>query len=568
MASGLVAQTMKEKQSSFAPGALDLADQAVHLLRRSPGAMADYYIGSLPFALGLLFFWSDMSRSAYAAGYCAPAALGLAALFIWMKLWQARYCRQLWCVLNDVPLEAWHQRRCWVVAARQSVLQAIGLLVLPIAAVIMLPLGWVYAFCQNLSVLESPGTHRLRHLYREAFDQAALWPGQNHLLLTILSLFGLFVLLNAAAGLMVLPYLLKWLLGIETRFTISGLYAMTNTTFLAIVGVLTYLCTDPLIKAAYTLRCFYGRSRRSGDDLRAAVKSFSVLKSFSVMFVLLAMTGLVAASQVRAAVPGSGRLPHDTDLSSEDGYARRLDDSIQRVLQQRRFAWRMPREKTAQAPERSGWLARSIRWLSDEIAAGLEAIDRWLESVAEWLHKRFPTVPGDPTGGIDWRAVVRLVFYGLGAALALLVLLGLRRWLIRRRSAGPSSAPARREAVVDINDDAVAASDLPSDRWLALSHELAGQGDFPQALRALYLAVLAQLGDLGRLSIARYKSNRDYLNELERRAHAEPELFETFDHCVTIFERVWYGMHPVGEALLARFRDDQERIVRLARQTA
>jgi hypothetical protein len=562
MAIGLVAQTMKVKEAYFLPGALDLAEQAIHLLRRSRSALADYFIGSLPFTLGLLFFWSDMSRNAYAAGYCAPAAIGLAALFIWMKLWQARFCRQLWCVLNGTPAEAWHHHRCWGVAARQAALHAVGLVMLAIAAVIVLPFGWVYAFYQNVSVLESPGTRRLRHLYREAVDQTVLWPLQNHLLLAILLLFGLFVMLNAAAGLIMLPYLLKWLLGIETRFTISGLYAMTNTTFLAIVGVLTYLCVDPIIKAAYTLRCFYGRSRHSGDDLRAAVKSFSVT------VVLLAMVMTVAAPHAWAAMPGTVHAANDTQLSQADGYARRLDESIQRVLQQRRFAWRMPREKTPGAPKQNGWLVRSIRWLCDGIAAVFEAIDRWVESVAEWLNKHFSSTSGNPTGGTDWRAVVRLVFYGLGAALVLLILWGLRRWLTRRRAAGLSSAPSRREPVVDINDEAVTANDLPSDRWLALAQELAGRGDFPQALRALYLGVLAQLGDLGRVRIARYKSNRDYLNELARRTHAEPELYETFDQCVTIFERVWYGTHPVGEALLTRFRADQERIARLVRHPA
>ncbi|RJQ75974.1 MAG: DUF4129 domain-containing protein [Desulfobacteraceae bacterium] len=564
MAGGLVAQTMKAKDAFCMPGALDLTEQAVHLLRRKGGAaLADYYIGSLPFTLGLLFFWSDMSRDPYASGYCAQAAAGLAALFVWMKVWQARFCRRLWCALNHAPPEPWGRRRCFRVAARQAALHALGLAVLPIAALIMLPLGWVYAFYQNVGILDGPETRGLRHLYRDAVHQAALWPGQNHLLLSVISLFGLFVLLNVAIGLLLLPYVFKWLSGIETAFTISGLHALTNTTFVAVVAVLTYLCTDPLVKAAYTLRCFYGLSRHSGDDLRAAITSFSRT------LLVLVLVGTVSAPLSWAATMPAADSPGDAGTSPDDGYTGRLDEAIERVLQQRRFAWRLPREKTAQPPaDQEGWLARSLRWLSEKSMAAFEAVDRWLEAAAQWLRKRFPAGVDDPAGGADQRAVIRLVFYGLGGALILLSLWGVRRWLIARRVVRQPAVLSRPAREVDINDDAVSAADLPCDRWLALAQELTGRGEFRQALRALYLSVLAQLGEHGRVSIARYKSNRDYRNELARRAHAEPELVERFDHCMTAFERTWYGMHPVEKGQLSRFRAAQERIDRLVQHTA
>ena len=71
-------------------GALDLIDEAVHLLRRAPaGLLAVYYVGAMPFVLGLLYFWADMSRSAFAEKHLAASALGLAGLFIWMKCCQS-----------------------------------------------------------------------------------------------------------------------------------------------------------------------------------------------------------------------------------------------------------------------------------------------------------------------------------------------------------------------------------------------------------------------------------------------------------------------------------------------
>lgn len=562
MAVAMVAQAMKTRSTVPVPGALDLVEEAVHLLRhRGAAALADYCIGSLPFSLGLLFFWSDMSRNPYAAGYGALAAAGMAALYIWMKVWQVRFCRRLLSVMNGSPPESFGCSRIWGAAARQALVHATGLLVLPVAALIMLPFGWVYAFYQNAAILDGPETRCLTHLYRDAVQQAALWPGQNHLLISMVTLFAMFVLLNAAIGVMALPYLLKWLLGIETVFTISGMHALTNTTFLAIVGVLTYLCVDPIIKAAYTLRCYYGRSRRTGDDLRAAIKPLS-------MALLLVTIGSVSGSICMAAASQPPGRAAGEEAFEVNGYGRRLNQSIEQVLQQRRFAWRMPREKNPPpAADRSGWLACSVRWLSGKIETGFAAIDRWIGFVAEWLRKRLPGSPADPAGGKDRRPLIRLFFYGVGGASILLLLWGLRRWMIDRAAKRPAAALPRRDPVVDINDEEIAAGDLPSERWLALSQELARSGDFPQALRALYLAVLTRLGDHGRLSLARYKSNRDYLNELARRAHAEPELFDAFGRCVSTFERVWYGMHPAGDRLLARFRAVSERIVALVRQT-
>src|ERR1019366_3929068 len=64
--------------------ALELLEQAVHRLRDAPAAtLATYYVGALPFVLGLLFFWADMSRSAFADQHVAGAALGVAGLFLW-----------------------------------------------------------------------------------------------------------------------------------------------------------------------------------------------------------------------------------------------------------------------------------------------------------------------------------------------------------------------------------------------------------------------------------------------------------------------------------------------------
>src|SRR5580693_2649708 len=77
-------------------GGLDLMEEATHVLRAAPaGTLAIYYLGAIPFVLGLLFFWADMSRSPFARQHLAAASFGMAGLFFWMKFCQAIFARRI-----------------------------------------------------------------------------------------------------------------------------------------------------------------------------------------------------------------------------------------------------------------------------------------------------------------------------------------------------------------------------------------------------------------------------------------------------------------------------------------
>ena len=552
---------MTQKAIDLGPGALALVDQAVDLLRRRSGsALAEYYLGSLPFILAFLYFWSDMSRNALAAWYCGPSAAGLALAFIWMKIWQVRFCRRLWCRLQGVPLEPWTWKRLLNVGARQAFLHAVGLVALGMAALIVLPLAWVFAFFQNLCVLEDTRVGGLRDLTRDAASQAMLWPGQNHLVLTIMSFFGLFVFLNLALGVMAVPYLFKWVLGVETVFTLSGI-RLLNTTFLTVICGLAYLCIDPILKTVYVLRCFYGRSRQTGEDIRAALRVFRHLALLVCMVWIWAPQGASAATaNDQPAAKGAG------DLRS---YEQQLDQSIETVLQQRRFAWRLPREKEAGSKPVPGWISGTAQWIVDGLKTLLQPVGRWLKKFMDWLRQKLPGMQFPRAGGTDHRGLIRLVFYALGFLLAFIMAYWMVRRLIRRRTMPP--APKARPATsenVDLTDEGLTAKDLPLDQWMVVARDLMARNDLRQALRAFYLSVLALLADHRRVTIARYKSNQDYVYELARHAHAEPELLSAFEWCVRAFERIWYGMHPVDRSQVDAFMNRQQRITTLVRKTA
>jgi hypothetical protein len=300
-------------------GGVALAGEALHLLRTAPPrALLCYFAGTLPFITGLLYFWADMSRSAFARQRCFPAAFALAVGFIWMKSWQACFAGVLRDTLTgraSSPLDARGVAR---LVARQAVLQPYGLVVIPFAFLLLVPFFHVYAFYQNLTALGCRPTDGLRPLARKAMGLSLYRPKQNTVLIWLLSPwvlglgllvafgsvrmavslspelhaiqgaawfvlaliltsvcvlpispFGCVVAGNIALMLFIGPSLLRSLLGVQTHFVLSGWHAVFNSTFLAGVYCLSYLCLDPVIKAAYCLRCFQAESETTGEDLIA-----------------------------------------------------------------------------------------------------------------------------------------------------------------------------------------------------------------------------------------------------------------------------------------------------------
>jgi hypothetical protein len=348
-------------------------------------------------------------------------------------------------------------------------------------------------------------------------------------------------------------------MGIETIFTLSGFH-MLNTTFLAVVCSLTYLFIDPAIKAAYVLRCYAGRARRSGDDIRSGLNAYTT-----------AMALVLAAVVTFETIPASAGQPPETpaavaEPSTGPGYAPQLDRAIDQVLQQRRFAWRLARETAETKPEMKTWLDRTLEWIVDGLAATLRSVGDWLERIWEWLNARLPKIKKQPgTTGGDWRGLIMIGVYLIGAVFLIRMLWWLKnRLMMRRRDLkGPRSAVDVRP--INLSDESITARDLPVDQWLALAAEMLAKGNLRRALRALYLALLADLADHGRLVIARYKTNQDYYGELARREFDAPDVLALFDRCRKAYDRVWYGMHAVSAEQVAQFKSHQERIVALVR---
>ena len=544
---------MKPTHKKYQKSALRILEETVHLLRTAPVLLLSvYYLGSVPFVLGLLYFWADMSRSANANEYSAAAALGLAILFIWMKVWQTIFAHRVHArILGDRPYR-WSLRQVTSITATQTLIQATRFIVIPVAALLVIPFGYCYAFYHNAAVYVGQDSQDVRPTCHWAWRQAKLWPQQNHLLIAILWLFGLVIFLNVSMAALIIPQLLKSLFGVETVFTLGGIPVFFNSTFWIVMLGMTYLFFDPFVKTAYVLRCFYGSALGSGEDLKTELnrnlnRGAKILAG--LLIVILCTAPVLSMAETRAPVsPGE------------------LDQSIEEVMNRPEFSWRMPRETADQKePETKGPLEAAIKWLLDMITKGIKTIGEWITRFLDWLESLLPKSEGQPaSGNKNWKTPVRIVLLLLlFLFLAIMAFIFIRIWQ-RRQTKPVETISASAIPVPDLTDEKVKADDLSTNRWLSLAGELAAKEELRLAMRALYLATLAHLADHEMITIESYKSNREYEHELKRRAHEHRDLILIFSKSLNVFERAWYGMYHIARSEFDSFARNQKRILAFA----
>lgn len=537
------------------PSAIELIEEAVHLLRQTPpGTFLIYYGGSAPFALGLLFFWAKTTWFHPSEAAVAWSALGLVILFGAMKAVHAEFCANLLARrLGDAP-PAKSLSRFLRLALAQWPLQAWAILVLPVAVVIGVPFGWAYAYFQSASVLGEGES-----LAAEARTQAKLWPGQNHLGQLLLSAALVAVWLNVAAAFWMIPWLANRLLGVENLFGFSGWW-IANTTFLASTAVIAWLAVDPLIKTFFTLRVFYGRARRNGEDLRVelqlAQRGRRSLHVAAVAILLLSVAwgfpntlrAAESVSPVRAVEPG------------------RLNGAIDHVLAGSDFQWRlrpMPAADDVDAGKNDGPVKRFVRTALEALKGFSEWFLRLWRTIREWFSGVFPTrTANDPqSGAMVAKATLEVVLWIFAVVVAgLLISVVVLSWRRRRLFKNPVlEARAVTAAVPDLQDESTQAAQLPPEGWLTLAREQLGRGEWRLAWRALYLATLARLATQGLVSLAKFKTNLDYERELRRRAVTRQDVIAWFSSRRGAYEAVWYGRALAEEQRAREWLEELER---------
>ncbi len=528
------------RNAGVVPGAMELIEESLHLLRGAPkGILAIYVAGTVPFVLGFLFFWAYVTWFTPPAALLAWASCGLAALFAAMKAAHADFCVRLMALRLRAPAPAFSPRRLLVLAAGQMRIQAWGLLILPIAALLMLPFGWAYAYYQNASVLcESDDASGV------AAEQAKVWPAQNHLGLVVMSALFLAALLNLAGAFLILPWFANRFLGIDNTFGING-WGRVNTTFVASVVCLAWLVTDPIVKAFYVLRVFYGRSRSTGEDLRVELQKVraatGLRRGVALVVMLCACLGAVPSLRCAEAAPVNSAVSPE-----------KLDASIDEVMAGRDFQWRLRQPESGEEMEADGPIKAFARKGMAIVRAMGASVARLWNRMTRWLDRLFPgSKPADGTPGASTSGsgVRTLLFIFAAAALGLIgviVYLVFTRAKAQRRPTieATETTPAR----PDLSDEGIHAGQLGTEEWVELARAKLAQGEWRLAWRALYLATLSRLAADGLVSLAKSKTNLDYEREVRRRSLGRSELTEGFAARRVAYEDVWYGQFNADEA--------------------
>ncbi|MCC6153000.1 MAG: hypothetical protein IT367_04545, partial [Candidatus Hydrogenedentes bacterium] len=550
-----------------------------------------------------LYFWADMIQGPFAYRHLHTSALAVTAAYIWMKCWQTIYCAKLRANMTGVDTGTWTIARVVRIVSTQTLIHSTAIFAVPIALVLTVPFPSVYAFYQNVTVFGADEDNGVRAVSARAWNEAKRWPKQNlqliwmfspmplvigaglilvmvpvsaalrsdfsesmivqfvtlySIILVILSPIGILLAFNVGMAIVMVPSILKSILGIETTVSMGGDFF--NSTFFAICVAIAAMCLDPVLKAAYSLRCFHGESLQSGEDLRIALRRIAASKGMR--------TGALIAVAL-AACFSFGPTAHAQDETSAPLAVRadELDHAISTELEGSEYVWRTAREIPVEAFQEN-FLTRFMQSVRSTVWDGLRSFGRGVQRTWEKLFRDRDGASG--TGGVSagggWIAMQQVLWFVVfGALLAALVYFAYR--VYKQRSIDVAHAVATpMPATPNLEEDDVTADALPEEGWLNLARDLAERGDLRLAMRALFLASLSVLAHRDMIRIAKYKSNREYGRELERLGHAVPDVPPIFVKSVRALERVWYGNHDIDRVSFGAYSTDQERIRSLAKQ--
>lgn len=511
-------------------GALDLVEDAVHALRAAPLAtIALHWIGSVPFALGLLVFWNDVARP---DSNCALDAFAMTGLLLWMNCWRAVFAGRLDRQLSGRPEMPWTRGRVWRLVSSQAFLGGTKPVAMALAAGLILPLPWMAAFYRSAAALADRQDLDVGSMVDRARKLAGFEPRQGWGIILLLTVLYLILLLNVLILLAVLPQLVRILTGYESVFSRGETYYVNNWLFWLAGMALAWVVFDPFTQAVYGLRSFHLESRETGEDLRAALR---MVVSAAVIVIVVLVVAQVLPAQVTP---------------------RNLDQSIRRSLQSPEYDWRLAPSEAKRGGNVS-WLVTVTDRMADSVHQGLRSIREAIDRLAKWLRDKFSTPSPHDTASPPGAALHWSVYAVIAA---LIVLVALIVWRLRRAKTKPARTLAASAAAVSLQDENLPADRLPEEEWMALAEKCARDGDYRAALRALYLANLAWLGRQEWIAIHPGKTNREYELEVRRRAREFPDASALFAVNVASFERCWYGTHRVAAEDTEAFRQRVQKI--------
>jgi len=176
----------------------------------------------------------------------------------------------------------------------------------------------------------------------------------------------------------------------------------------------------------------------------------------------------------------------------------------------------------------------------------LETIGRALLNMLEGMQVNVPDMPDYNTQAIA------TVFIIVTVVLLLIIIIAIILFVLRRRG-----KIAREEATLSSIFDDIANKRFTLADLLQISQEYAKKGQYRDAVRHRYVAVLVALNDKQAIRVEKSKTNAQLSKEFKE---AKPLLSEAFDSIIDIFQQSWFGMKPLDEIRYQDFTSFAERV--------
>jgi hypothetical protein len=174
---------------------------------------------------------------------------------------------------------------------------------------------------------------------------------------------------------------------------------------------------------------------------------------------------------------------------------------------------------------------------------------KWWRELREWLERQVLEADRPRRDGVGMQNFATvfqiLLFIGIAALIAFLIY---RFYPLIAERLGLLREDKREKRVIlgeQIGAD-VSASDLLSE-----AEQLARDGELRLAVRKGYIALLCDLSDRRIISLARHKTNRDYLKDVRKK----PGLHSAVSGATSNFERTWYGLADAEASDWNAFRE-------------
>lgn len=162
-------------------------------------------------------------------------------------------------------------------------------------------------------------------------------------------------------------------------------------------------------------------------------------------------------------------------------------------------------------------------------------IRKWLRSLWGFISRLLNRLPRPRVEQPQNAGESPFGFFSLALGLLILIAVGYAVFRLartgRRRKVRRTDEPER----VVLGE--VIPEGLTAKEQMRRAAEIAGQGDFRTAIRGAFIATLCELEELGKLSLHKSHTNRDYTEALR----ADTEIFRPFAQMTGRFEKAWYG---------------------------